>query len=328
MRYQSRRAWVVWDSRAKRLLSGRIVALAILGLALLEGATIMQSFLRPTTAALVVTAGVLAAIVLWRVIPNEKLMFVAGSGLVLPWVLLYIAFLVQFDADSVSVIVFHVGLAIPFATAALAIFIVAARPRRSLWREGAAAALAIAVGFLAAGARAPWLNDPRPPARFAVVDEVRGTYGGVGIGDTPTEMRAVMGPIEPLGENDSFRPTGAQDYSEGPWSHSAGGGFAYPDVAFWLPPDSAKPSGAPGSTGLISGFELTSPGAKTLRGLKLGDDLAEAAQAYPQLTCGMSDRGEYGETDYCMGWIAGERFLYFGGDPITALTVSRAPVTP
>jgi hypothetical protein len=97
---------------------------------------------------------------------------------------------------------------------------------------------------------------------------------------------------------------------------------------FWLPPDAARPSGAPGDKGLIAGFEITSPGAKTLRGVELGDDLDEAARAYPALECRTADRGEYGKTDYCTGRIAPNRYLYFGGDPITALSVSRGPVTP
>jgi hypothetical protein len=217
------------ESRVQSLTSrpGALVY-AVLGLlALVEGAFLMQGILRAWLAVLIVAGGMGAAIIASRLIPERLLLLATGAGLFLPWVILYAAFWAQVAGDHASMSVFFLGLAMPFATAGLAA-LGGARSitRRSLLGTGVVAGLALGIGVVAAGARAIWLNDPRPPARFELIDEVAGTYGGVGIGDTPAEMRAVFGPIEALGGEDSFRPTGAQDYSEGPWSIPAGGGFA------------------------------------------------------------------------------------------------------
>jgi uncharacterized membrane protein len=321
------------ESRVQSLTSrpGSLVY-AVLGLlALVEGAFLMQGILRAWLAVLIVAGGMGAAIVASLLIPERLLLLATGAGLLLPWVILYAAFWAQVAGDNASMSVFCLGLAIPFATAGLAALGgVRSITRRSLLGTGVVAGIALGIGVVAAGARATWLNDPRPPARFELIDEVAGTYGGVGIGDTPAEMRAVFGPIEALGGEDSFRPTGAQDYSEGPWSIPAGGGFAYEDVLFWLPPDASTPAGEPGSIGLISGFEVTSPGARTLRGVEMGDHLDDAKKAYPTLKCEEADRGEYGKTRYCTGGVAPQRFLFFGADAttstITSITVSRGRV--
>ena len=87
-------------------------------------------------------------------------------------------------------------------------------------------------------------------------------------------------------------------------------------------------AGEPAKSGRIWGFEITSPGVETTRGVAMGDDLGEAKRAYPDLHCGETDRGEYGTNDYCLGAVASQRFLYFGGDPITSISVTQGRVSP
>jgi hypothetical protein len=313
-----------------RLVAIRIAAGAgVAVLALAEAAFLMQGVLRAWIAIAVVAGGCLAALCTWLLARESIPLPAVALSLVLPWVGLYAAYWAQLAGDAVSRIVFFIALALPFGTATLAVLAGARRavPGSLVLRSALCVVVAVGLGVLAAGARGPWLNDPRPEARFPLVDEVAGTYGGVGIGDTPAEMQEVFGPRSPLDENDSFEPTGAQDYSEGPWSIPAGGGFAYEDVLFWLPPDSTPGNGLV-TTGRISGFELTSPPVETRRGVAMGDDLGEVSRAYPGFECGENDRGEYGKTKYCMGRLAPQLFLYFGGDPITDISVSRGPVTP
>jgi len=277
----------------------------------------------------IVIGGVTFAALLSRVIPRGALFPVTLAGLVVPWFVVFLGFFAQVLGDTVGLVVVLAAIALMFANSALALFGAAETlTRRSTLWLGVLALLAIGLGTLAAGARAPWLNDTRPSARFGTVDEVGGSYGGVGIGDTPAEMKALLGQNEALGENDRFQPTGARDYTETPWFVPAGGGYAYEDVLYWLRPTDRGEGGRPAADGVIWGLELTSPGVETLRGVAIGDDLETAGSAYPELKCGTTDRGEYGTSEYCYGRIAEDRFLYFGGDPITSISVTQGPVGP
>ncbi len=99
-------------------------------------------------------------------------------------------------------------------------------------------------------------------------------------------------------------------------------------MLFWLRPSDLGEGGEPAKTGLIWGFEITSPGVETSRGVAMGDDLDEAERAYSGFECGENDRGEYGTNSYYMGTVAPGRFLYFGGDPITSISVTKGRVSP
>jgi hypothetical protein len=55
----------------------------------------------------------------------------------------------------------------------------------------------------------------------------------------------------------------------------------------------------------------------------IGDPLDRAAQAYPGLECGEQNEGtENRPYPACTGRVAPERYIWFGGDPITAGTRS------
>ncbi|MEO8289646.1 MAG: hypothetical protein ABI649_01460 [Gaiellaceae bacterium] len=297
-------------------------------IALLEGAFLMKNELRPTIALMIVFGGAGAALLVWHLLPRRWVRGLVIGGLVAPWAVIYAAFWAQLAGRSAAGIVFYAaGVAVPFAVATLAVLAAMdTAVGHSRVGQAVVTGLALVACVLAAGARAPWLNDPRPPARFHLVDEVAGTYGGVGIDDSPQQMKAVFGPNEPLGESDRFEPTGSQDFTESPWSVTAGGGFAYADVLFWLPGNGTSPELA--TNGPIIGFEVTSPGVETTRGVGIGNDLSEARRSYSEFECGEADHGEYGTSKYCLGRIAPDRYLYFGGDPISSISVSRREVSP
>jgi len=92
---------------------------ALLGLA--EGAFLMENVLRFWTAASVVTGGVLAAVLVWRLLAPGAVVVLAGFGLVMPWVVIYVAFLVSLAGRRASEILFFSALVIPFAVAGLAV---------------------------------------------------------------------------------------------------------------------------------------------------------------------------------------------------------------
>lgn len=68
-------------------------------------------------------------------------------------------------------------------------------------------------------------------------------------------------------------------------------------------------------------FATTQPGAKTDRGVGIGDTLASARKAYAgELRCGVANSGaEYPSFSYCGARLAPRRFIYFGRDPIRSI---------
>lgn len=171
--------------------------------------------------------------------------------------------------------------------------------------------------------------DDLPSAKFARIDEVKGTYGGVGIGDAKEDVWRVFGRKPPVGHEESFQPTGAGDDFFGPNYLPAETGYAYEDVLFWFPvEDLHLGQGSPlrGKQNEVAGFQVTARDAVTRRGIEAGDSLDKAEAAYPELECGDAPAGDYATYPYCSGRIAEQRHIWFGGDPIVNISVSRSPL--
>lgn len=60
-----------------------------------------------------------------------------------------------------------------------------------------------------------------------------------------------------------------------------------------------------------------------MRDIGVGDDLAEADAAYPELSCESEFRGDTTapQKAHCSGRVKGGRYVYFGGDPVESITV-------
>jgi len=171
--------------------------------------------------------------------------------------------------------------------------------------------------------------DELPAASFDRIDELEGTYGRVGIGDAKEDVWRVFGEKAPLGRNQRFHPAGAGEDFFGPTFIPARTGYAYEDVLFWFPVgDADLGQGSPlrGRQDEVGGFQVTARGARTMRGIEAGDTLDEARAAYPELECGDAPAGDTATFPYCSGRIAEERHIWFGGDPIVNISVSRSPL--
>lgn len=189
-------------------------------------------------------------------------------------------------------------------------------------------ALLLAVAATAAGCSTLFrdgVSPPPVPARFSAIDEVRGSYGGVAVGDGRRRMFDVFGRRAPVGEGERALPSGAPEGGvDGPNGIPAVTWYCYTDVCFWFDDRLTADGVAPGTK--IQGFELTSPGARTLRGIEVGDHLDDVKKAYPELECGEISHEGFGDYGYCTGEVAPDRYIWFGGDTVNVITVGAIPL--
>ena len=163
------------------------------------------------------------------------------------------------------------------------------------------------------------------------IDERRGTYRGVGIGDRPETIFRVFGrkpvsgtnePISPL--DDDFVDIGGATLISTPRrcrGTPPGAGrvetFRYAHVSFLLCNDR------------VYALIVAVQNARTLRGVAVGHDLSNVQQAYSGLPCGKAPYGEglFGEQPsypYCGGKLREGRWIWFGHDPIRSITISTS----
>ena len=76
----------------------------------------------------------------------------------------------------------------------------------------------------------------------------------------------------------------------------------------------------------MDSVEIASPGARTLRGIQVGDSLKEVEEAYPELTCDKESYSERGTVRYCRGKFAQDRWIWFGCDPVNVIILSVTTV--
>lgn len=161
-------------------------------------------------------------------------------------------------------------------------------------------------------------SDPTPRSA-RVIDEVRGTYRGAGIGDSADEVRRVLGTTEfadasresmmPL--DSDFRDDGGPMVVEFPDKPSAGRHdlLRYPDVSFLF------------FEGKVFAIVVTDDGAATRRGLAIGHDLGSVEKLYQEMSCGEAEP-ESGPYPYCAGELRPQRHVWFGQDPIASITIA------
>ena len=180
-------------------------------------------------------------------------------------------------------------------------------------------ALALIAAALAGGCSRD--GDVADPPTVRSIDEVAGTYRGVGLGDAASAAIHRFG--EPQEIDGPATPVGVDWEDGGPLFLRNPDGYIdppnqlrYRDVALL-----ATPRG-------IHAVIVADPAAATARGVAIGDPLDDAARAYPSLRCSReSDAGEHGtDPPRCHGRIAPNRYIWFGNDPIQVIALSPTPM--
>ena len=284
----------------------------VLALALVES-SVFLGLEESTGAVLLVAAiGAVTGFLLARLISPNAAVAAAAVGLVLPSPLLLASLTGTGWLRSAA---WYGLLAAPVAAAALAGSRLAELlPLKAVLAAGLGAAAAAGVSVALAAPGSEWLEE-RPPARYALIDDVLGAYGPVALGGSQEAVVAAFGRRSPTSAREPLSPTGADEEYEGPTFVAASpqGVYRYEDVVFWF------------EAGAVKGFMLTSPGAETSRGIEVGDGLDDVRAAYPKLDCGEAPAGESSTFTYCAGRLAPERWVWFGGDPVSTIAFSRGP---
>jgi hypothetical protein len=164
-------------------------------------------------------------------------------------------------------------------------------------------------------------ESERVPSSASVIDEIGGTYRGVGIGDSPADVRRVFGARDYADTSEGLMPVGAHFAKDGgpmvielPERMGADRQalLRYEDVSFLF------------FDGKVFAVVVTADGAATARGVAIGHDIGSVKDRYETLTCGDAEP-ESGPYPYCAGELAPLRHIWFGQDPIGSITMATTP---
>lgn len=163
--------------------------------------------------------------------------------------------------------------------------------------------------------------------RAVVIDESRGTYGGVALGSSARDVRRAFGRGVSAG---GFAPLGRLPAEVGvpPFlPNPSGAGQERPmlerfaDAAFLL------------SGGRVFAMMVTSPRVRTGRGVAIGSSLADVKRTYGSARCSKAPGGEtltgsLATYPVCRIRLTRDRSLWFGGDPVRSFTFFSLEAVP
>lgn len=183
---------------------------------------------------------------------------------------------------------------------------------------GAAGVLALAAAASAFG-RGVWLDQrvvDRAPAHPSTIDDVAGSYRGVGIGDRAAAVRGRLGvPRRADDDGQGFAAPLGQSLSDFDGPRGFDG-----DLTTWR---------YRGVAVLLEGSRtqqlvITDPDAETAAGVGIGDSLAVASRRYAHLRCdGVVTGSDATNPTYpaCAGHLAGRTGISFYGDPVQSIVL-------
>jgi hypothetical protein len=181
---------------------------------------------------------------------------------------------------------------------------------------------AVALAVLVAATTAGCIDGGREKSfpTPGAIDVAAGSYREVALGDPTLRTQNVFGSKEAV-HDELIAPvnTTVDDYYGAPVGLLGRAGpsadvaiYRYAGVVFLA------------FDGTIEEIGLTEVGASTERGVEIGDELERAKVAYPEIACDTANEGsKYRNYPGCTGRV-GERFVWFGGDPIKTIELSTS----
>jgi hypothetical protein len=156
-------------------------------------------------------------------------------------------------------------------------------------------------------------GETRPPVR-GDINPSSGSFAGVAIGDPVGAVQAQFG-AQPAARQDEPVIPASDDIGDyqGPGSmKSPDEWYRYPGIVVLA------------SRGMVDAIMITAPGTSTIEGLVVGDPLDEATDLYPGLVCGSVERESGRRYPACSAELASGRWIWFGGDPVANITLTRS----
>lgn len=168
-------------------------------------------------------------------------------------------------------------------------------------------------------------HEAARPTHTYTLDETRASFRGVALGDAEREVVARFGPDQ--GEpNGPVGPLGDDRFESGsPGTFASTPGTPRPD-------DRTAHLSYHGMAFVTNERRVyvimsSLPGTRTSHGVGVGDDLEKARRSYRGVKCDMATDEEGNDAfRYCLGRLAGKRYLYFGGDPIGTVAIAEVPL--
>jgi hypothetical protein len=167
-------------------------------------------------------------------------------------------------------------------------------------------------------------GDSDPGERSGpLVDERAGTFRGVSLGDRPNAVALARGRPDQDPGTRNATPTGASDET----SRTFGGMqppsrratlriYNYRDATYLATREDG-----------VYAILITAAGARTSRGVAIGDSLQDIRQRYSGFECGVKNAdNEYVDVPYCGGRVGRARHIWFGGDPVASITLAVSPM--
>lgn len=147
------------------------------------------------------------------------------------------------------------------------------------------------------------------------VNENAGTLGGVRFGETAAQIRDQM--HNPTDSAAGFFPKG--------FVYSGPPGIPSPDQGTATPPQTLHYGYLAylvSPTGGVYAMATPAKGATTKAGVGVGDPLAGVATSFTHIDCGHTAGGESAPYNWCRATLPKAR-VFFGGDPIRSITLTR-----
>lgn len=161
------------------------------------------------------------------------------------------------------------------------------------------------------------------PANLLRVNDRRGSYAGVALGQRAEAVQRVFGVPPPWKDYYRDEPLDASPTLSGGGFHcpisnnpDAYTFMRYRGVSFEI------------VNKTVCGIMVTDKRAVTERGVRVGDHLASAQSKYPTLTCGHITGSEGSEQSYCTGALSPGRYVVFSAwkdEPIDVIGLGLAP---
>jgi hypothetical protein len=171
----------------------------------------------------------------------------------------------------------------------------------------------LAVGVIAGcgGQGGEGLARDHGPAPRSGINERTGSYGGVRLGDTKASVSKKWGSGKAGGKVPQIDSVHAPTFLPG-------FSLSYRDAELTI---------VRGPTGNVGSISVVAHGARTLRGVRVGDRIGKVSKRYSGAVC-FPERiigGDYASSARCELKTAPGVYLYFGDDPIKLIVLSDKP---